>query len=80
MESIETFRSGTKRTLPIMVPSKKPVVKNSVLDNIMQEYCLKRNQFDPKKPSPNQFVNKLQLRMKVYYRNLYSLSSSPKKY
>ena len=80
MESIQTCRSGTKRGLPIMVPKNKTVVKNSVLDNIMQEYCLKRNQFDPKKPSPNRFVNKLQLRMKVYYRNLYSLSSSPNKY
>ena len=84
MESIRNCRSGTKRTRPIMVPinktGKKTGVKNSVLDNIMQEYCLKRNQFDPKKPSPNRFVNKLQLRMKVYYRNLYSLSSSPNKY
>ena len=44
------------------------IVKKSVLDDIMQEYCLKRNQFDPKKPSPNRFVNKLQLRMKVYYK------------
>ena len=44
MESIQTCRSGTKRALPIMVPKNKTVVKNSVLDNIMQEYCLKRNQ------------------------------------
>ena len=80
MESIETFRSGTKRTLPIMVPSKKPVVKNSVLDNIMQEYCLKRNQFDPRKSSPDLFNKKLQHRMKLYYNTLYTLSSSPNKY
>ena len=58
----------------------KKGIKNGILNDILQEYCLKRNQFDPKKPSPNQFVNKLQLRMKIYYRNLYSLSSSPSKY
>jgi len=77
MESIQTFRAGTKRNSS---PSKTTIVKKSVLDDIMQEYCLKRNQFDPKKPSPNRFVNKLQLRMKVYYKNLYNLSSSTNKY
>ena len=51
-----------------------------VLDNIVKEYCLKRTQFDPNKPSPNVFVNKLHLRMKVYYKTCSSLSSSPSKY
>ena len=59
---------------------KNKTLKNIQLNKIIQEYCLKRNVFNPKKPSPNKFVNKLQLRMKVYYRNLYSLSSSPNKY
>jgi len=77
MESIQTFRAAPKRNSS---PSKTSIVKKSVLDDIMQEYCLKRNQFDPKKPSPNRFVNKLQLRMKVYYKNLYNLSSSTNKY
>ena len=77
MESIQTFRAVPKRNSS---PSKTTIVKKSVLDDIMQEYCLKRNQFDPKKPSPNRFVNKLQLRMKVYYKNLYNLSSSTNKY
>ncbi len=77
MESIQTFRAVPKRNSS---PSKTSIVKKSVLDDIMQEYCLKRNQFDPKKPSPNRFVNKLQLRMKVYYKNLYNLSSSTNKY
>jgi len=72
MESIQTIRQGIKRD--------SSLTKQHVLDDILQEYCLKRTQFDPKKPSPNRFVNKLQLRMKVYYKNLYTLSSSPSKY
>ena len=52
----------------------------SNLDNIIQEYCLKRNQFDPHKASPNLFSKKLQHRMKLYYKTLYKLSSSPNKY
>ena len=47
------------------------------LDNIIQEYCLKRNQFDPRKSSPDMFNKKLQHRMKLYYN---TLSSSPNKY
>ena len=50
------------------------------LDNIIQEYCLKRNQFDPRKSSPDMFNKKLQHRMKLYYNTLYTLSSSPNKY
>ena len=50
------------------------------LDNIIQEYCLKRNQFDPRKTSPDMFNKKLQHRMKLYYNTLYTLSSSPSKY
>ena len=50
------------------------------LDNIIQEYCLKRNQFDPRKSSPDMFNKKLQHRMKLYYNTLYTPSSSPSKY
>ena len=50
------------------------------LGNIIKEYCLKRNQFDPKKSSPDMFSKKLQHRMKLYYKTLYTLSSSPSKY
>ena len=54
--------------------------KDDILDNIIQEYCLKRNQFNPRKTSPNMFSKKLQHRMKTYYNTLYTLSSSPNKY
>ena len=41
------------------------------LNNILQEYSLKQNNFDPKKPSPNVFIKKLEIRMKMYYKDLY---------
>ncbi len=44
----------------------------NVLDSILKEYCLKRNQFHPAQPSPNLFCNRLELRMKAYYHELKS--------
>ena len=59
----------------------KKSTKNSAnnINALIQEYCLKRGQFNPKKPSPNRFCNKLEFRMKSYYNTLYTLSSSPPK-
>ena len=71
MESAKTFTYKTSANIEI--------VKKNVLDNICQEYDLKRSQFDPFKKSPNFFNTKLQHRMKVYYHSLYNLSSSPTK-
>ena len=53
---------------------------NEILENIFDEYSLKRNRFNPKKPSPNMFNKKLQHRMKVYYNSLYTTSNSSNKY
>ncbi len=47
-------------------------IKN-ILDEIHQEYGLKRIKFNPKGPSPNIFMGKLHKRMITYY---YSLSNS----
>ena len=55
----------------------KKGVKSEILENIFDEYSLKRNKFDPNKPSPNMFTKKLQFRVKQYYN---TLSSSPNKY
>ena len=44
----------------------------TIVDEIRQEYGLKRNHFNPKGPSPNLFVSKLQMRMKKYYKDLYN--------
>ena len=72
MEELGASRRGIK------IPKSK--TNTIVLDNIIQEYCLKRNQFDPRKSSPDMFNKKLQHRMKLYYNTLYTLSSSPSKY
>ena len=52
--------------------NKKRKKKTKLLDSIQNEYCLKRNQFYPEQPSPNLFCNRLEIRMKAYYNNLYS--------
>ena len=46
---------------------KKTKKINKVMDNILNEYCLKRSTFNPAKKSPNFFLTKLQHRMKLYY-------------
>ena len=48
------------------VNNKNNTNKN-ILKNIISEYSLKRNIFNPSKKSPNIFLNKLQHRMDVYY-------------
>lgn len=45
--------------------------KNEVIA-IHNEYCLKRNQFRPSPTSPNLFCQRLEIRMKKYYNDLYS--------
>ena len=46
-------------------------LKDTILNSIHNEYCLKRNKFNPEQPSPNVFCNRLEIRMKTYYNNLY---------
>ena len=53
---------------------------NEILENIFDEYSLKRNRFNPNKSSPNMFNKKLEHRMKVYYNSLYTNSNSSNKY
>ncbi len=48
--------------------------KKVTLEEIIDEYCLKRNTFNPKSPSPNMFINKLEKRMRMYYYSLYNSS------
>ena len=67
-------------TKPIAIKKKRSVSFDENLEDIIQEYCLKRNKFDPNKIiSPNLFQTKLKYRMKLYYNNLCKLSSSPTK-
>lgn len=46
--------------------------KKKFIKDILNEYSLKRNNFNPSKPSPNMFIKKLEIRMKKYYKDLYS--------
>ena len=47
-------------------------IENTELDNIIQEYSSKQSNFNPSKQSPNVFIKKLEIRMKMYYRDLYN--------
>ena len=51
--------------------SRKSQQKTQILEDILEEYCLKRNSFNPTHPSPNIFIGKIEYRMKKYYNNLY---------
>ena len=51
--------------------SRKSQQKTQILEDILEEYCLKRNSFNPTHPSPNIFIGKLEYRMKKYYNKLY---------
>ncbi len=41
-----------------------------IIENILKEYQLKRNNFNPTSKSPNLFALRLQQRMKLYYNSL----------
>ena len=43
---------------------------NEIFNEIQQEYGLNRILFNPRKPSPNIFMNKLHKRMDQYYSSL----------
>jgi hypothetical protein len=49
----------------------KKTSKKTSTNTIIEEYSLKQSSFNPKKPSPNLFIKKLEIRMKMYYRDLY---------
>ena len=45
--------------------------RKDTLKNIIQEYESRQKSFNPHKPSPNKFIKNLEIRMKMYYRDLY---------
>lgn len=53
-------------------PHKNKNSKNKKLVSLLKEYSLKQNNFNPSKPSPNMFIKKLEIRMKMYYNDLYN--------
>tara|TARA_B100000795_G_scaffold236034_1_gene195962 strand:- start:1149 stop:1370 length:222 start_codon:yes stop_codon:yes gene_type:complete len=52
---------------PGKVPKKKISSRKKNIETIIREYRIKRSSFNPKKASPNIFVNKLEYRLKQYY-------------
>lgn len=52
--------------------SKKNKKEKTLIGQILDEYELKQNNFNPNKPSPNRFMNKLKIRMKLYYKEKYN--------
>lgn len=52
---------------PTQTPSLSPTPLSPINKKVEKEYSLKENIFDPSKSSPpNEFMNKLQIRMKNY--------------
>ena len=65
MEKLISFRNSYDNS-----KSKINKQKKNALNEIFIEYSLKRNNFNPTSISPNKFVDKLQLRMKLYYNDI----------
>ncbi len=63
-------RLGKSNTKDVNTKNTKSL-SNTLLTAIQKEYELKRNTFHPSSISPNLFMGKLELRLKIYYRNLY---------
>lgn len=45
--------------------------KKSLFQEIESEYSIKRCNFNPISPSPNKFIKNLEIRMRMYYKELY---------
>ncbi len=50
---------------------RKAKENNLFVSEIEKEYSIKRCNFNPISPSPNKFIKNLEIRMKMYYRELY---------
>ncbi len=55
-----------------IIPIKQNLSTTMKIESPKGEYSLKQNFFDPSKSSPpNDFMNKLEMRMKIYNANLF---------
>ena len=69
-----SYKKNVIRERSENIPIKKNLSTNMKVESPKSEYSLKQNFFDPSKSSPpNNFMNKLEMRMKMYdaqnYRN-----------
>ena len=69
---METSAYWCKKTKPITIRK----YQKTLLNDIVEEYNVTQNIFNPNKSSPNLFVNNLEQRMLKYYNNF---SNSPVK-
>ena len=53
--------------LQYSIVNKKNNKKSNLMQEIVEEYEMKRNNFNPRKKSPNLFTKKLKQRMRLYY-------------
>lgn len=60
-------RNFRRQRLETVKSKSRKFNSNKIFEEIKQEYGLKRIQFNPQKPSPNIFMNKLHKRMNQYY-------------
>lgn len=55
----------------ILTTRREKETKKQCMEDIEQEYSIKRCNFNPISPSPNKFIKNLRLRMRMYYRESY---------
>ena len=75
MEGIPCYNQPQKRSItkPINIPTTNSFSNN--LNKIENQYSLKENFFDPSKSSPpDNFIEKLEVRMQTYFNNSHNLS------
>ena len=73
IDKIDTLVSNAiKNKIPMVAlfPSTPNKKKDYYGKEALNENSLKRNNFNPSRSSPNKFVNKLELRMKLYYNDI----------
>lgn len=67
------------RNSPTTYVNSNMVKRVNTINEIVNEYTLKRSSFNPITLSPNIFMSRLEKRMEIYYSNLYKSHSSKKK-
>jgi hypothetical protein len=65
------FLKEKKNTIQKSIKKKNKSARKHSLESIVQEYESKQKSFNPDKPSPNKFIKNLEIRMRMYYKDLY---------
>ena len=65
------FVKNNKSFVEKEIIKRKKTKRKDMLGLIIEEYESKQKMFNPNKPSPNKFIKNLEIRMKMYYKDLY---------